>query len=88
MKGRWVVQVGLSAAELAAVTTQEQEDRLSYGQWVEYAERKHRAGLRQLFCDRCCKWRWPDVVCCGASRVTRQQWLAELQALGVDTRGL
>ncbi len=67
------MQIGLPNDVMDGIKTQAQEDALGYLHWHEYAERKHRKGMRQSYCEACGKWRWPDVTCCGGRRVKKPQ---------------
>ncbi len=39
---------------------------VGYMQWHYWAERQHRAGLRQRRCPICKLWRFPQEKCCAA----------------------
>lgn len=52
----------------------------SYSAAYEDAERRLRAGQRQVWCLSCRLWRWPDEVCClGASRLSLRAFRAALR---------
>lgn len=54
------------------------EDALGYLAWHRDAERRHRAGQRQVYCTACRKWRWPDLVG-HAPTITKRQFDARAE---------
>ncbi len=40
-----------------------QNTRLGYLAWHVDAERRDKAGERQVYCETCRRWQWPDQLC-------------------------
>ena len=57
-----------------------------YTAWHAWAEVQHKAGLRQSICSQCCKWRFPQEVCCGASRQSKAVFERECRRIAKSVR--
>jgi hypothetical protein len=55
------------------------DDHLGYCAWHADAERRHKAGQKQVWCSICGKWRWPNQVGPGARTMTYKQFNVHLR---------
>lgn len=62
-----------------------------YLEWHEWAEVQHKAGLRQVMCGRCGKWRYPQELSGGMdeheAKSRRGRGVAQRCAVCVDCAG-
>jgi hypothetical protein len=53
------------------------DDDLGLLAWHWDADRRVKAGERQVFCKVCERWRWPEFVGPNARTITARQWSKE-----------
>ncbi len=58
--------------DLAAAPAACLNDHMTYLQWHAAAERRAQRGARQVFCEVCQRWQWPDRLCAIARIVEKK----------------